>query len=104
MGLKIYWTDFAKSALRDIFDYYKKRAGLRLSQTLIEGLVHSTEVLSNLPNSGQKEELLANRNEEFRYLVFKNYKIIYWVNQINQRIEIVDVFDTRQNPVKIIKD
>jgi len=103
MGLKIYWTDFAKAALRDIFDYYKDKAGLRLSQRLIEGLIQSTEILVDQPYSGSKEELLSNRNEGFRYLVFKNYKIIYWVNQVNQRIEIVDVFDTRQNPLKIIK-
>lgn len=103
MALKIYWTNFAKSALREIFDYYKKKAGLRISQKLIEGLIKSTEILINQPFIGQKEKLLSDSPEDFKYLVFKNYKIIYWINQANHRIEIVDVFDTRQNPVKIIK-
>jgi hypothetical protein len=50
---------------------------------------------------GQIEELLIDREQSFRYLVHKNYKIIYWINLIKNRIEIVDVFDTRQNPEKI---
>ena len=29
---------------------------------------------------GQKEELLKERVEKFRYLVVKNYKVIYWIN------------------------
>jgi len=41
------------------------------------------------------------RNREYRYLVYKNYKIIYWINTAKNRIDIIDVFDTRQNPVKI---
>ena len=36
-----------------------------------------------------------------RYLVYKNYKVIYWINEKENRIEINDVFDTRQNPTKI---
>jgi toxin ParE1/3/4 len=103
MALTLYWTDFAKFALRDIFDYYKKKAGIRISQKLIEGLVKSTEILSNQPLTGQIEELLSDRTECFRYLVFKNYKIIYWLNQATNSIEIVDVFDTRQNPSQLMK-
>ena len=45
--------------------------------------------------------LLKERIQNFRYLIFKNYKIIYWFNKEKNWIEIVDVFDTRQNPPKI---
>jgi len=51
----------------------------------------------------QKELLLVDRTQDFRYLVFKNYKIIYWINNEKQRIEIANVFDCRQNPTKINK-
>jgi len=27
--------------------------------------------------------------------------MIYWINKKENRIEITDVFDTRQNPIKI---
>jgi plasmid stabilization system protein ParE len=66
-------------------------------------IIDQTINLGKNPNIGQKEELLLNRPENFRYLVYKNYKIIYWVNSIKNRIDIVNVFDTRQNPEKIEK-
>jgi hypothetical protein len=52
---------------------------------------------------GQREALLLDRKEEFRYLVHSNYKIIYWVNKDKNRIEITDIFDTRQSPAKIAR-
>jgi plasmid stabilization system protein ParE len=103
MALKVFWTDFAKSSLHEIFDYYKNKAGVRISHKLIEGIIKSTEILLNQPLTGQKEEMLNDRSEGFRYLIYKNYKIIYWINQSSQKIEIVDVFDTRQDPLKIKK-
>ncbi|WP_445733745.1 hypothetical protein [Mariniflexile sp.] len=50
---------------------------------------------------GQEEELLKERKNQYRYLVFKNYKVIYSVDEQNEFIKIADVFDTRQNPPKM---
>lgn len=101
MGLKIYWTDFAKSELQTIFKYYFKKASPRVAQELIESIIQHTKNLSTQQSIGAKEPLLEEREKEFRYLVFKNYKIIYWHNLEKNRIDIVDVFDTRQNPIKM---
>ncbi len=101
MGLVVYWTRFAEDKLDDIFDYYKAKASLRIAQKLVTGIVDKTIGLDKTPYAGQKEDLLSNRHQDFRYLVFKNYKIIYWINQNKKRIDIVNVFDTRQNPMKI---
>ena len=49
----------------------------------------------------KEEELLENDSRDFRYLVFKSYKIIYLINLQKNRIEIFDVFDTRQHPLKV---
>ena len=38
MALKIYWTDFSKSNLREIFDYYKEKASLRIARRLVIGI------------------------------------------------------------------
>lgn len=101
MALTIFWTDFAKNELRGIFDFYKKEASLRVATKLTSGIVQETLKLEKHPTLGQEEELLKSKPQFFRYLVFKNYKIIYWINENKSRIEIVDVFDTRQNPLKI---
>jgi toxin ParE1/3/4 len=80
MGLKIYWTDFSKNELHRIFDYYKLKASVRISRKLINGIVQSVDILKDQPLIGQVEELLLDREQDFRYLVYKNYKLIYWIN------------------------
>lgn len=104
MELKIFWTDFSKRQLRKIFSFYLENASLRVAQKLTIGIVEKTFMLSTRPKVGQKEELLKDRKQEFRYLVFKNYKIIYWINYQKNQIEITDIFDTRQNPKKITQN
>ena len=103
MALIIFWSQLAEEKLEDIFEYYKTTASLRIAQNLINGLVDQTLLLINNPFIGQKEELLADRSEDFRYLVYKNYKIIYWLNKAKSRVEIANVFDSRQNPIKLQK-
>ena len=102
MELKIYWPQFAEDKLADIFEYYKFNAGLKVAQTLISGIVAATLALDKNPYVGQKEELLAERIQEFRYLIYKSYKIIYWIDETNRIILIANVFDSRQNPKKLI--
>jgi plasmid stabilization system protein ParE len=101
MELTIYWTAFSKNELKNIFNYYKEEAGLKVAKNLVSGIAKETLKLKKHPTIGQKEELLKNRPEEFRYLVYKNYKIIYLIHSDKNTIEIFDVFDTRQNPTKM---
>ncbi len=101
MAIKVYWTHFAKTELKSIFDYYKINVSLKIASSLVSGIVDKGDTLISLVKVGQKEEFLADRKEEFRYLIFKNYKIIYWINKNKNRVEITDVFDVRQNPLKL---
>ena len=101
MAMKIFWTNFAKNELQKIFNYYKDKASLNIAKNLVEGIVLKANSLDFQTEIGQKEELLIHLKQEFRYLVFKNYKIIYWVNIEKNRVEIVDIFDARQYPEKI---
>ena len=80
MELKIYWTDFSKKELQNIFEYYKKNASIKVAKSLTIGIAKETLKLKKQPKIGQIEELLIDRQNEFRYLVYKNYKIIYWIN------------------------
>lgn len=101
MDLKVYWTDFAKSELRIIFNYHKQRVSLKIAKNIINQIIAHVDTLSNFPEIGVIEELLEDRAQVFRYIISVNYKIIYWINEPKNRIEIIDVFDTRQNPIKI---
>ena len=77
MELEIYWTDFSKKELKNIFNYYKENASLKVARSLVIGITKEATKLKKQPTIGQKEELLAKDSSDFRYLVFKNYKIIY---------------------------
>ncbi len=101
--LTVYWTRFAENIINDIYYYYEIKAGISVAQKLINGIIDRTIGLEKNPYIGPKENLLKEREQEFRYLVFKSYKIIYWVHLKKNRIEIVNIFDTRRNPEKITK-
>ena len=101
MGLTIYWTDFSENELLNIFSFYQEKANIRIATETTERIVNETDVLENNPYIGQIEESLKDRTKEFRYLIYCNYKIIYWINLDENQIEIWDIFDCRQNPVKI---
>jgi plasmid stabilization system protein ParE len=101
MGLTVYWTQLAQDKLEDIFEYYKFKAGIKVAQTLVNGIIDSSLSLEINAYSGQKEVLLSTRAEDFRYLVFKNYKIIYWIDEARQLVYVSNIFDTRQNPQKL---
>ncbi|MGZ5283118.1 MAG: type II toxin-antitoxin system RelE/ParE family toxin [Bacteroidia bacterium] len=101
MAIKVVWTQFAEDKLFDIFEYYKEVAGLKVATTLVNGITDQTISLQKNAFLGAKEDLLKSRKEAFRYLIFKNYKIIYWYNSKSEIIYIAHVFDCRQNPTQI---
>ncbi len=101
MELEVYWTQFAEDKLEDIFHYYSIKASLEIATILVTSLVDKTIDLGKNPKIGEVEYLLLERAQEFRYLVYKNYKIVYWINLNSKRVEIANVFDCRQNPEKL---
>jgi len=101
--LTVYWTRFAEEKLDNVFSYYAHRAGNRIAQKLIIEIIDKSIKLEKSPLIGQLEPLLLEKEEQFRYLIHKNYKIIYWINKELSRIEVVNLFDCRQNPEELIK-
>lgn len=101
MGFVIYWSDFAKFQLKEIGKYYKKNTSLKIAKNIISDVIKETDKLKNNEDLGQKETLLLAKSEKYRYIVKGNFKIIYFYNLNLNSIEIVDVFDCRQNPEKI---
>lgn len=101
MALKIFWTQLAEEKLYDIFEYYKEVAGGKIASDLVEGIENQTKQLIKNPEIGAIEEILRNRPQQFRFLIYKNYKVIYWIDNNANAAFIATVFDTRQNPTKI---
>lgn len=97
--MKLYWSDFASELLADIYKYYKINATIRVAKKIKNEILTATNQLKRYPYSGQIEINLEELKEGHRYLIKGNYKIIY--KEIKEGILITDVFDTRQDPVKI---
>jgi plasmid stabilization system protein ParE len=100
--MKIIWTDFAIENLKSIFEYYTIKANRKVAHKIRKQILNSTKHLIQNPESGQLELYLEQINKQHRYIVSSNYKIIYRVD--NKHIIINDVFDVRQNPIKMIDE
>ena len=101
MNFKIIWSDFSETQLDEIYEYYEKKASIKVANKIVTGIIKESEKLIKASFIGQEEELLKDREIQYRYLVFKNYKMIYSVDEQNRFIKIADLFDTRQNPPKM---
>ena len=98
---EIIWSDHAENELDKIFEQYSEFASVRVAKNLIQKIIEEPNKLLSNPEISQREELLLDRENEYRYLVCKNYKIIYSIDTKAKFIKIADVFDSRQNPAKI---
>jgi plasmid stabilization system protein ParE len=103
MKQTVYWTFFAEKKLDDVYSYYATNVGENFASKIYNEIVDKSIKLEDNPKLGQIEPLLLDRKEKFRYLIHGNYKMIYWINDNKSRIEIVNLFDCRQNPVLLKK-
>ena len=95
--LKTVWTDRAKAQLKQIHDYlkYEKKTpqgAANVKRDLIEASKGVTYV-----EQYQKDDI----NPNYRRIVVRHYKLIY--KEDKNRIIILRVFDTIQNPDKLLK-
>jgi len=101
MKLKVIWSEFAEKQLDEIFQYYFENISELTARNIAKNILIQTEKLSQSPLIGQEEDLLRARKLDYRYIIYTNYKIIYTVDLPNKLVKISDIFDTRQNPIKI---
>jgi len=93
--MDIIWTNPAKRDLKKIFNYYKKKVSLNLANNITNSIITNTSILKT-QNIGVIEQLLVHLEQEHRFIIDANYKIIYIIQ--NNSVYITHVFDTRQNP------
>ncbi|WP_445749649.1 type II toxin-antitoxin system RelE/ParE family toxin [Polaribacter sp.] len=101
MEYKIIWSKFAQFQLDLIFNYYSEKVSVKLAKKIIFQIRNHISELSKSPFIGKREEFLSEQIQDYRHLIIANYKIIYTVNEQIGIIKISDIFDTRQNPLKL---
>lgn len=100
MKSKIIWSRKSKISLAEIKKYFTENASIEIANRLVNGIVSKSQLLLKSPFAGQKDPFLEFKNQDFRYLIYKNYKLVYRVENQNL-IKIYEVFDCRQDPEKI---
>ena len=101
MTFSIVWSQFSVSQLDKIYTYYEEVANETLAKKIVRKIITASNRLVRNPRIGAVETLLAHRDIKYRYIVILNYKIIYSIDDQNLLVKIADIFDTRQNPVRM---
>ncbi len=99
--MKIVFTHFAQKRVQDIYNYYDSTISKQVAETIKQRIFQSVKILKDNPNAGQIEEFLTDLSMKHRRIVEGNYKIIYRIH--DETIYSTDIFDTRQNPKKMIR-
>ena len=98
--MKVVITDFALRELKFIHSYYKKNVSNDVADKLLNKILDSIDVLEIASLAGTIEQNLKSLGLNHRYIVAGNYKIIFRIS--DEMLYVTDVFDTRQNPKKIL--
>lgn len=102
MEYEIIWSKFAQFQLDLIFNYYAEKVNVKFAKRIMLKISDNVNKLSKSPFIGKKEEFLTDRIQNYRHLIIaNNYKTIYTVDEQLRTIKISDIFDTRQNPMKL---
>lgn len=97
--MQVALTDFAKSELRNIYNYYSEAATPQIAAKIIARILDDIELLEKYPQAGANEQQLAELGREHKNIISGNYKIIFRIYKTT--VYITDIFDCRQDPKKI---
>lgn len=98
--MKLLVSEYAAARLDDIWNYYATEASERVADRITKKIVDDIDWLVDHPRGGQYEPLLDHLKMGHRCKVSGNYKIIYRI--VDDLIFVSDVFDTRQDPGKMV--
>ena len=94
-NISIEWTPKAEDWLDLQIEYFEENNYLFALQKLIKGLDKKLILLSKQPEVGR----ISLSDTEIRFVNFaENYQLYYLFD--GQKIQLLDFFDTRQNPSK----
>ena len=99
--MEVIWTRFATNSLFEILNFVKNQAGPSVSLKTKKQIFRATRNIPNFPLSGKLEPVLIETGIDYRFKICGKYKIIYRIE--GKIVYIIDVFDCRQSPEKLIK-
>ena len=97
--MRVSWSTQAAEALRDTTSYVRREFGIIAKQKLLTEVREVIGLLPSNPYIGKIEHLLQNASVVYRsFVINKLNKIVYYVNEETDTIEIAALWDTRREP------
>jgi plasmid stabilization system protein ParE len=95
MAYKVRWTAIAAEDYESVIDYLVKNWGVLTAESFITNIESRITLLQEFPFIGVASKIRA----EIRSIVLTKHNLLYY-RVLNDSIEILNIFDTRQNPEK----
>jgi len=95
--VQVIWSTEALVDLEVIYDFLAEKSATA-AQRITEGILDRTRQIETFPESGARQETIKTTGKIYRYLVEREYKIIYSYQEEGQVAYIETIFDTRQDP------
>ena len=99
--MKVFLSELAENKLLKLNDFLLENWNLKVRNDFIKKLTSKIEQISEYPESCPQSFEFKGL---FKCIVTKQTTFYYRINFVRQEIEIITVFDTRQNPDKLEKD
>jgi toxin ParE1/3/4 len=96
--MRIEWRDKALEELQSIYDYIYLRSPQN-AENVVNSLLELSETLGYMPEKFPKEPFYNQNNT--RFITKWSFKLVYRIE--TERIIILRVFSTHQNPDKILE-
>ncbi len=97
--MQVILTEFAEQSLKSIFFFYQNEATGEVAQRIIDKILSKISLLENFSERGRAEDLLKDLNQNHRFILEGDFKIIYFMK--GNIVYVSDIFNTQQNPEKI---
>jgi plasmid stabilization system protein ParE len=99
--VKIFLSELAENKLLKLNDFLLENWNLKVRNDFITKLTSKIEQISHQPYSCAESSIYKGL---FKCVVTKQTTLYYRLNSDKKEIEIITVFDTRQNPEQLGKD
>lgn len=100
MQLQIVWKKKAENQLNAAVTYGLATFGEKVAGKFYQQIRKYDALLAQYPHLGQREPLLAHRQQEYRSIVMhEHYKLVYYIDQ--QYLYIAALWDTRREPKQL---
>jgi plasmid stabilization system protein ParE len=99
--VKVFLSESAERKLLKLNDFLLENWNLKVRNDFIKKLTSKIEQISNQPESCPQSSEFRGL---FKCIVTKQTTLYYRVNLDRKEIEIITIFDTRQNPDLLEKD